>query len=53
MKKAATTIIAVLAFIGLFAEKADGSMPVLWAFGCIAVLALCARSLDHQLSERK
>ena len=53
MKKTLTTILAAVAFIGLFAEKADGSMPVLWTFGCIAVLAICARSLERQLSKEK
>ena len=51
MKKIITTILAAVAFIGLFAEKADGSMPVFWTFGCIAVLALCLRRLDRKSSK--
>lgn len=44
--KAIYTIIAALAFIGLFVEKADGSMPVYWTFGCLAALYLAARGLQ-------
>ena len=41
------TIIAAAAFIGLFAEKADGSMPFVWTLGCLAVLYFAVRGLQR------
>ena len=34
-----------LAFIGLSAERADGSLPIWWTLLCLAVLLICARLL--------
>lgn len=52
MKKILFTIVAALAFIGLFAEKADGSMPVFWTLLCLAALYLAARGLQ-KIFDRK
>ena len=45
------SVIAAIAFIGLFAENTDGSLPVIWTFSCIGVLALCLKHLDRKLSK--
>ena len=51
MKKSILTIIAAIAFIGLFAEKADRSMPVVWTLGCLAALYLAARGLQKSFDK--
>lgn len=51
MKKLIYTILACLAFVGLFVTRADGSMPLLWTLGCIAVFAFCLHRLDSILSK--
>jgi hypothetical protein len=43
--KTICTILGSLAFIGLTAERADGSLPIWWTLLCLAILILCARVL--------
>ena len=41
--KAICTILGSLAFIGIFAERADGSLPIWWTLLCLVILFLCGR----------
>ena len=51
MKKLIYTLLACLAFVGLFVTRADGSLPLLWTLGCIAVFAFSLHRLDSILSK--
>jgi len=53
MKKIILTLIAAVAFIGLFATNTDGSLPVYWTAGCIAALYLALRGLSKILDREE
>ena len=39
-------VIVCAAFIGMFGEKADGSMCIPWTAGCLAALAVSSKILE-------
>lgn len=51
MVKILSALFAVASFVGLFAQNPDGSMPVFWTFGCIAVFAISLRILERQFDK--
>ena len=53
MKKIILTIVTALAFIGLFAQNPDGSMPIWWTAGCIVVLYISFRGLSKILDREE